>query len=139
VEALNQIGGFREDLFIDYVDYDVCLRLRASGWKVAVEPAAVLRHTIGAQTPHRLLWLVPVDSSNHSPDRQYYKYRNYVLLARDRTLQVDLRSMVLDAAALLWQPVKIMLFERDRRQKLRAMGQGVTDGIRGRTGVRPVR
>jgi rhamnosyltransferase len=137
VAALNAIGGFREDLFIDYVDYDLCLRLRAAGWKVVIEPKAVLHHTIGAQTSHRLLGILPVETSNHSADRQYYKYRNYLLLARDRTLLGDPRSAVLDAGALLWGPLKILLFENDRGAKLRAIGHGVADGIARRTGVRP--
>jgi len=137
VAALNEAGGVREDLFIDYVDYDLCLRLRRAGWEVVVVPAAVLYHSIGAQTHHRLLGVVAVHASNHSPDRQYYKYRNYVLLARDRTLMADPRSAVLDGAALLWQPLKIALFERNRLAKLRAMAQGVAHGVQGRTGSRP--
>ena len=136
VAAIAAVGGVRTDLFIDYVDYDLCLRLRTGGWKMVVEPAARMNHRIGEMSRHRLIGVFPVFTSNHSADRQYYKYRNYVLLARDGTLWRDPTSAVLDGAALLWGPAKVLLFEGDRVAKLRAMAQGVRDGIRGRAGVR---
>lgn len=137
IAALDQVGGFRSDLFIDYVDYDLSLRLTTAGWKLMLHPDAVLQHTIGAQSTHRVVGKLAIITSNHSPDRQYYKFRNYLLLLRDRTLWADPRSAVLDGLALLWAPVKIVLFEQNRQAKLRAIGQGLADGVRGRGGPRP--
>ena len=86
VSALRHVGGFRSDLVIDFVDWDLCVRLREAGWQIAIEPTAVLEHSIGRDTSHRLPLLGEVTTSNHSADRQYYKYRNYLLLARSGTL-----------------------------------------------------
>lgn len=136
--ALRAVGGFRADLFIDYVDWDLCLRLRAAGWRVAVEPAAVLLHSLGATRTHSVAG-VGVRASHHSADRQYYKYRNFLLLARAGTLRGAPRWSVRQAAALAWGPLKIVLLERERIAKLRAIAAGVRDGLRGRGGSRPTR
>lgn len=134
--ALREVGGIRADLFIDFVDWDLCLRLRAAGWRVVIEPAAVLLHSLGATRTHRVAW-VGVHASHHSADRQYYKYRNFLLLARAGTLRGEPRWAARQAAALAWGPLKILLLERDRVAKLRAVVAGVRDGLRGRGGSRP--
>ena len=134
--ALREVGGARADLFIDYVDWDLCLRLRAAGWRVAVEPAALMLHSLGRTRTHRVAGAA-IRTSHHSADRQYYKYRNFLLLARAGTLRVDPRWALRHAAALAWGPLKIMLLEHDRRAKLRAISAGVRDGLRGQGGPRP--
>ena len=134
--ALHQVG-VRSDLFIDYVDWDLCLRLRAAGWRVVVEPSAVMLHSIGAARTHRVAGGLKVRASHHSADRQYYRYRNFLLLARAGTLRAEPRWALRHAAALTWGPLKIAILERDRGAKLRAIATGVRDGLRGRGGPRP--
>lgn len=136
--ALREVGGIRADLFIDYVDWDLCLRLRAAGRRVVVEPSAILLHTLGATRTHRVAG-VGVSASHHSADRHYYKYRNFLLVARAGTMRGEPRWAVRHAAALAWGPLKVLLLERDRVAKLRAMAAGVRDGLRGRGGSRPTR
>jgi rhamnosyltransferase len=136
--ALREIGGVRADLFIDYVDWDLCLRLRAAGWRVAVEPSAVLLHSLGATRTHTVAGSIGVRASHHSADRQYYKYRNFLLLVRAGTLRGVPRWASRQAAALVWGPLKIVLLEHDRGAKLRAIAVGVRDGLRGRGGPRPI-
>jgi rhamnosyltransferase len=136
VSALDDVDGFRSDLFIDHVDHDVCLRLRRRGWFVAIEPAVTMRHSIGAMRTHRVAGTVKIRNSHHSADRQYYKYRNYVLLVRDGTARTDRRWALRTGLALGWGPMKIMAFEDDKRAKLRAAAAGVRDGLRGRAGRR---
>lgn len=135
--ALRDVGGVRADLFIDYVDWDLCLRLRSAGWRVVIDPAVVLLHSLGATRTHRVAGAVGVRASHHSADRQYYKYRNFLLLARAGTLRGEPRWALRQAAALAWGPLKITLLERDRVAKLRAIASGVRDGLRGRGGSRP--
>lgn len=72
VQALDQIGGFREDFFIDFVDHECHLRLLASGWSMWWIPGAELEHELGVRqemTPEGL-WI------EHAPYRYYYMVRN---------------------------------------------------------------
>ena len=139
VLALRYVGGFRTDLVIDFVDWDICLRLREAGWQIAIEPTAVLEHSIGNATTYRLPLLGDVSTSNHSPDRQYYKYRNYLLLARSGALAHDPRWSVRTALGLGLGIGKVLAFESDKKSKLSAMAAGVRDGVAGRGGTRGTR
>jgi rhamnosyltransferase len=134
VAALDDVGGFREDLFIDHVDHDICLRLRRRGWTIAVEAAVTVRHSIGQMRSHSVMPGLTVRNSHHSADRQYYKYRNYLLLLRDGTARIDPRWCVRTALALSWGPLKIMVFETSKWTKLRAITAGIRDGLLGRAG-----
>jgi len=44
MSKLNEIGGFDEQLRIDYNDVDVCLRLRRQGYRIVYTPFAELYH-----------------------------------------------------------------------------------------------
>ncbi len=137
VAALREVGGFRADLVIDFVDWDLCLRLRAAGWRIAVDPSVLLLHSIGASTQHRVPVVGEVTTTNHSPDRQYYKYRNFLLLARDGSLGSAPGWAARTALGLVFGVGKILTFESDKARKVAAVAAGVRDGMLGRAGVRP--
>ena len=132
VHALSSVGGVRRGLFIDFVDWDLCFRLRAQGWEIAVAPEAVLNHAIGQGVSHRLLGLRVV-TTNHSPDRLYYRYRNFVLLAREGRFRTRSSWFLRTTLSLFATPAKILLYEDRRRAKLGAIVRGVRDGWRHRS------
>jgi GT2 family glycosyltransferase len=43
-EAFKKVGGFDEAMPLAYNDVDLCLRLRAAGWRIVWTPAAELTH-----------------------------------------------------------------------------------------------
>jgi len=129
VDALRAVGGFRRDLFIDFVDWDVSARLRAEGWTISIAPGAVLSHAVGQATTHRFLGLSVV-TTDHSPQRLYYRYRNFVLLARQRRFRGQRSWFWQTTFALVVAPAKIVLFEDRRWQKLRAIARGAVAGFR---------
>jgi hypothetical protein len=47
------VGDFDEDFFLYYEDTDLSWRLRAAGWTVRYEPAAVVRHAHAASSDVR--------------------------------------------------------------------------------------
>ncbi|NIJ14005.1 GT2 family glycosyltransferase [Saccharomonospora amisosensis] len=49
-DVLRDAGGVPADFFCYYEDTDTAWRLRLAGWRVAVEPNAVVRHRHGAST-----------------------------------------------------------------------------------------
>jgi len=55
-QALQAIGGFDEGFFLYEEDVDLCLRLRAAGWRILFTPAAEVIHREGrsvSQLPDR--------------------------------------------------------------------------------------
>ncbi|WP_240494249.1 rhamnosyltransferase [Pantoea sp. 1.19] len=77
-ELLEKVGGMSEDLFIDYVDTEWCLRCFQFGELVHVLPEVTMVHAIGDNSIKILGVNVPV----HSPLRRYYRVRNSFLLLR---------------------------------------------------------
>ncbi len=136
VVALRAVGGFRTDLVIDFVDWDLCVRLRRARWLITIEPAAILEHSIGRATTHHVPLVGDVVTTNHNPDRQYYKYRNFFLLARAGKLGPDTRWSLRTALGLGLGVGKVLAFEDDKAAKLAAIAAGVRDGVTGRTGTR---
>jgi hypothetical protein len=43
-EVFRQVGGFDERMPLAYNDVDLCMRLRAGGWRIIWTPAAELVH-----------------------------------------------------------------------------------------------
>jgi rhamnosyltransferase len=73
-----QVGYMDESLFIDFVDFEWCMRCRKQGVPIRVVPGARLQHSIGDET----IRFGPVRGALHSPYRTYYKVRNAILLFR---------------------------------------------------------
>jgi rhamnosyltransferase len=128
--AWRAVGPFREDFFIDEVDHDYSLRLRREGWLVTVSRRVLMDHDLGS--PRRRHAWQPV-LSHHSPLRRYYMVRNRILLAREH-LGFDPWFVCGQLARSLRESATVLLFEPEKAAKLRAMAQGLVDGIRGRGG-----
>ncbi len=126
--AVTQVGGLDSDLFIDYVDYEWCLRARAHGWRVIGVPSVHMTHELGDEVRLVLGRQVVV----HRPMRQYYLIRNAVLLARRRIVPHHWRLHFLGRA--LRQFVGHSLLCAPRATRLRWMLRGVIDGMLGRHG-----
>ncbi len=131
VDLAMAVGGFREDYFIDQVDHEFCLRMRAHGHRVAISRKPVMDHSVGdpggAWVP--LLGTLP----NHPPLRKYYIARNTVVtVAKYWRREPDwcLRRMVRLVLGLFLMAT----LEKQRIAKIRAFVAGFLDGVRRRMG-----
>jgi len=132
IEAFEKIGLFREEFFIDGIDYDYSLRARALGFLVLQMPQVGMTHFIGNRTKHRIGPLT-VYTSNHSALRRYYWARNSVVLAREHWSQDPLFSVAVFLFHLR-TTILIVLLEPGKRTKLRSILQGYHDALRNRMG-----
>jgi rhamnosyltransferase len=132
LDAWKDAGPFREDFFIDEVDHEFALRLRRRGWRVKVTRRVLMRHTVGSPQGHHLGAWRPV-LSHHSALRRYYMVRNRILLARAH-LGFDPRFVCCQLGRSVREGATVLLFEPQKAAKLRAMAEGLLDGLRGRSG-----
>lgn len=130
LEAFRQCGPFDEKLFIDSVDHEYCLRLRKNGWKIIECGDVLFHHHPGTRITHRIAGIV-FSLSEHPPWRHYF-------IARNR-LSVMFRYLIFDPvffAKQLWeypkQLLKILIFEKEKFQRLMFMGRGVFHFMTGR-------
>jgi rhamnosyltransferase len=134
LEAYAVVGPFRDDLFIDHVDSEYCLRARTRGYAVVKAAEITMRHEIGYRAVHRLLGL-SLATSNHSPLRRYYQARNLFVLIRTyyRT-----EPKWIAKALFSWtrSNVHMLMFESGRAKKLRGTLTGIVHGL-AQAGVLP--
>lgn len=133
-DTLRDHGLFVDELFIDGVDHEFSLRLRAAGFVIALCSEALLLHSPGAPTRHTLPWRrKPFLSSNYGHVRRYYQERNRIWLFRRywRTFPGFCRRQTRDS---LKEFSKIVMFERDKLRKIRHLLRGLWHGLRGRMG-----
>jgi rhamnosyltransferase len=135
LNAFRALGGFRDDFFIDCVDFEYCLRARAHGFRVVMTSRPVMTHGVGHLTQHRFLG-TSVSAANHSPERRYFISRNSLIIARQYLLQ-EPRWILKYLSSLLKLVVIICLFEKARFAKLRYIFRGCVDGLLGRMGGLP--
>ena len=128
-ESLRCVGLLDESFFIDYVDFEFCLRLRKHGLRIIEATNAALVHRVGAPTSHSVLKHTCV-VFNHSPVRRYYAARNRLRVYR-RYLLSDPRWIAHDAWSWFKEVIKLLLFEQDRWQKLKSMAKGAWDAVCG--------
>lgn len=132
VEFADGIGGFREEFIIDAVDYEFCARVRRAGLLVARLTKPLIEQPVGNKTTTALAGF-RFSTTNHSPLRRYYMYRNNVIFAKEQFFNDPMLSM-----AILWFLVKtvclVVCFETQRPRKIKAVFFGVLDGIRSQTG-----
>lgn len=138
LNALAEVGGFDEQLFIDYVDYDFNQRILLAGHRIARVNSTYLLHEVGKAHPTWLYlprktldggWAVErFYSFGHSAERCYYKARNRVLFTRKFWGRIGLTN---EGAVQIPQQIFLtLLFERDRLRKLHAFFRGTLDGLR---------
>jgi GT2 family glycosyltransferase len=129
--VLEELGGFREDLFDDGVDHEFCLRARRQGWRVVQQQDAVLLHRMGRL--RKVRFPVPCWVSDYNPVRRYYMVRN--LLEVGREYEREFPAWV-DQERGRWRKdlVKVAFAEPHRFQKAKMMVLGWLDYRRGRFG-----
>jgi rhamnosyltransferase len=126
-EVLARIGGFREDFFVDYVDLDFCLRVRAGGGRLVEDKRLRMPHSIGERREHRLLG-AKVLVVHHAAWRQYWMARNGTILIREH-LRRNPKWAVTNALFLARWTVLTALFADQRGAKTAALLRGYRDAL----------
>jgi rhamnosyltransferase len=135
VSAFEDVGRFRDELFVDDVDTEFCLRARAKGYEVIVATRLTMEHTIGeAHHERSFLWRT-VRPLNYSPVRWYYLIRNSIVIAREYRHVAPGWALTHVLAHAKWA-MKAVLFEESRGAKAREIIRGAWHGIQGRLGPR---
>lgn len=132
LQAYQAVGAFREELFIDFVDVEYCLRLNAHGYSVFQVLNTHLDHKVGD--------LVTVGFSgsvfrvtSHSPLRMYYKTRNRFFVAGLYRKEFP-AFWWRDKLRFLLEICRLILFEPEKGSKIAMLWRGWRDFRRGRYG-----
>ncbi len=133
-DVFAAIGPMEDDLFIDCVDHEYCLRMRTAGLTLVESPEAILVHSVGRITPHRILGRKML-TTNHSPKRRYYITRNRLVLIQ-RYFSMQREWALADLTILLRETARVLLLEKKRLLKVGYIVLAVFDAALGRLGQR---
>jgi rhamnosyltransferase len=141
LEVFKIMGHFINELFIDSVDHEYCLRLNKNGFKVIIVNSARLVHPLGDRKSGRFLRirnLFKMNSplmiwrtyNNHNYIRKYYIVRNrfYVSKMYKKEFPEYRKKMI---RTVFDEVINVIMFEHDKFTKLKSMLIGYIDYKRG--------
>lgn len=130
VEVFHVVGLMKEELFIDYVDTEWCLRSAEKGYQILVVPSAVMYHSIGDSSFSIFGFNIP----KHSPSRRYYRIRNSFYLIRQTHIPklMALREIVF---SFIHQLILIAYSKGERLAYSKSLFKGLIHGLKGRFGA----
>lgn len=130
--ALVDVGGFDESMFIDSVDFEICLKLRKHGYKIYKTSYIGILHEVGHGKNVRLLWKNRI-AYNHSSLRNYYMARNHVYMAKKYPQDVSMLHVIIKEIEM---ECIILFYEKNKVEKIGARHEGFIDGIKLNMGKR---
>ncbi|MCB2295319.1 glycosyltransferase [Clostridium algoriphilum] len=123
-DVFINVGSFKEKLFIDSVDHDFCLRVKQSGERMVKVRNAKLLHSLGNTKVYNFFG-VKINCSNHSALRRYYVTRNRCYMRAE--YKNDKEYMKYDRKTFINENLKIIIFEKDKINKMRMSIKGYQD------------
>lgn len=127
-----KIGEFNEDYFIDDVDIEYGLRLNKLGYRIDRLNNCELKHNLGNIKTKKFLNHNFV-CSNHNSTRRYYMVRNTLYLC-DQYCDIYPDYCDFMKRGLLGQVQNIVLFEKNKTEKIKSMIDGYKSYKTGKIG-----
>lgn len=128
LSALEKVGAFSQELFIDYVDTEWCLRARRLGLQLLGVGRANMTHNIGDATFRVFRHQLPL----HNPIRLYYQFRNQVWLLFQPWVGWQWRTIdLLRMSKLL---IAFCFFAPNKKANFWYIIKGIFDGLKSKMG-----
>lgn len=119
------IGGFEENLFIDEVDHDFCLRLKMKNFLILLCNGAILNHKLG--NPRIIsIFGFKMQLFLHNPIRTYYITRNNLYMFKVYSKHFP-KLMQQRKLILLKDLIVILLFSNQKTKHLKFAKNGFID------------
>lgn len=122
--VFTDVGFFKEDLFIDYVDHEFCYRINTKGFKLIKLEDAKLLHRLGNTKSKKILFK-DITYTNHSEVRRYYITRNRFYTWKNfKKLKEPIK---IDKINFVKENLKIILLEKNKIKKFKMIFKGYLD------------
>ena len=128
ISVFDKVGVMDENLFIDYVDTEWCLRCFQAGLKIRIIVNAHMYHSIGDNTIEIWRFKIPI----HSPQRRYYRIRNSIKLLKYR--HVPKRLAYREILFSFIHQLILIIINPKRLEYSYYFIRGLIDGVKGKNG-----
>lgn len=132
LEAYIEVGPFREDFFIDYVDHEYCLRLKNFSYKILIHCDSVLEHNLG-ESKYVNFFGFTIIYTSHNRVRRYYITRNRLRIIKEYWLTQPVYC-IRDVKYFFSSWSKIVLFDDNAIAKQKSILLGVLHFFQGKSG-----
>ena len=123
ISDFMSVGGFMNELFIDYVDFELGYKFKKNGFKICYLKDFSLKHTIGNPIEIHLFGKTYY-AMNPSPIRYYYRYRNayylYHFVDRQFFKKEYYKEMIVNT-------LKMLIYEKNQKVKFSMIRKGIQD------------
>lgn len=119
-------GFFDENLFIDFVDSEFSIRVKALGYKLIQFSSPIMRHELGYS---RKIGFYRFYS--HSPIRNYYIVRNKLYIERKHKKYFNYFKIM---SFLLFYFLRVVFLEDRKSDRIKFLYKAVTDYFSGKMG-----
>ena len=132
LHLFGKIGEFDENLFIDSVDTEYCLRIYSMRYKIKRIPTVILNHNLGNIKEYKIFG-IKFKPTNHGPIRRYYITRNrFYVWDKYNTLYPSFIKW--EKMATVKELIKVILFEKDKLKKIQFSLNGYIDYKKNKSG-----
>lgn len=128
IDVIRDVGVMDENLFIDYVDTEWCLRAISKGYGVYVSTSARMEHAIGDKMINFFGYHVPV----HSPIRRYYRIRNAIIFSKMNHIPIIVK--VRDNIMNCIHQTILVITQKDKMKNISILFKAIRDGLSGKGG-----
>jgi len=126
ISLIENIGLMNEDLFIDYVDIEWCLRARSKGYYILAAFSARIRHELGDTI--RTFCGGRIKVPLRSPVRTYYMVRNAIILYKMK--HIPLKWKLYDFMRLNLRLLTYIIINTSRIKHIKSVISAIYDGFR---------
>jgi len=123
IKAIDKVGLMREELFIDFIDIEWCLRARSYGYSIVSFSKVEIEHYLGDSSVTFMGKNYPI----HSPLRMYYNFRNSLYLYRLK--EIDINWRIIDAARNLFRVIFYIVLVGNRITYIKYIFKGYFHGL----------
>ena len=128
MDVIDDVGLMCEELFIDFIDTEWCLRARRKGYEIVAINKVRIDHYLGDYMVQFMGRSIPI----HSPLRMYYYFRNGIYLYQ--LGEIDWCWRLVDAMRNLQLFLFYMLFVKNRSTYFKYSIKGYYHGLIKRMG-----
>jgi rhamnosyltransferase len=127
VNALDKVGGFTSKLFIDSVDFDLCLKLKKYRFRIVECSNALMKHNIGNLTVISFFSL-RFKVYLHSQKRKYFMIRNHIYIFKNYFF-VSPFFIIKKSLFLFLMILRTLVLEPKKRESINFIFTGFYHGL----------
>ena len=134
LSAMEDIGEFDESMFIDWVDHDICKRMKLAGYRIIRVDSLILKHELGPQIPIPITQKLnnilgtKVLKRPHSPLRTYYYIRNGIYYIRKFKKSMTKEEVKFAKYEIAMSIRRGLLLGKNKFEYISSICRGIYDG-----------